>query len=233
MRARPNQALSRLHVPEGRVEAQAECAGIGAGSGKSRTSREHSSARSRKSCSWFRGSPVHHKRCGKLASSNERTAPGSRSTAFGPALSTIRSEQTCGRPGDGRWQSAEISAVILRSGSSEPHSKIGRHGNRAMTVSRTGASDSTSPLEALDDEVGEHDAGDVGVFELRATDLLGRGPPQPGQLGLDVAKLDRDSLTFDERSGGRRRSGILKSELGIEPRSFEQTMPAITIDLVS
>ena len=43
----------------------------------------------------------------------------------------------------------------------------------------------------------------MGVFEVRAADLLGRGPPQPGQLGLDIAKLDRDSLTFDERSRGR------------------------------
>ena len=35
--------------------------------------------------------------------------------------------------------------MILRSGSSDPHSTIARHGNRAITVSSTGPSDSTSP----------------------------------------------------------------------------------------
>ena len=80
-----------------------------------------------------------------------------------------------------------------------PHSKIARHGKRAMTVSSTGSSDSTSPSRHSTTRFASTMRVTLRVFDVRAADLLGRRPPQPGQLGLDVAKLDRDSLTFDER----------------------------------
>ena len=43
-----------------------------------------------------------------------------RPIALGPACSTMRSEHTWGSPGAGKWQSADTSAVICRSGSSRP-----------------------------------------------------------------------------------------------------------------
>ena len=60
--------------------------------------------------------PPEHER--SSASSSGRTAPGSRSTAFGPARSTIRSEQTCGRPGAGQVAERRDLGRDLRAGSS-------------------------------------------------------------------------------------------------------------------
>ena len=49
-------------------------------------------------------------------------------------------------PGSGRWQRAETSAVIRRSGSSEPRTTIVRLGNRVFTSSSTGRSRSASDV---------------------------------------------------------------------------------------
>ena len=144
-RVRPNQAVSRLNGQTAGSRPSRRASTSAPGSGKSRISREHSSARLRNRGSCGRGSPVHQRIIGSSDSSSGRTAPGSRLTAFGPARSTIRSEQTCGRPGAGRWHSAETSAAIRRPGSSDPRSTIARQGNRAMTVSSTSPSGSHAP----------------------------------------------------------------------------------------
>ncbi len=144
-RVRPNQAASRLNGQTDGSRPSRRAPTSAPGSGRSRTSREHSSARSRNSDSCGRGSPVHQRIMGSSDSSSGRTAPGTRSIAFGPARSTIRSEQTCGWPGAGRWQSAETSAAIRRPGSPDPRSTIARQGNRAMTVSSTPQSGPHSP----------------------------------------------------------------------------------------
>ena len=55
---------------------------------------------------------------------------------------------------------------------------------------------------AHDDEVGEGDAGDVGMLQVGAADLFGGGTPEAGELGLDVLELDGHTLTAQEVVGG-------------------------------
>ena len=77
--SRPNQTLSRLEVPHGPGRGPGEGRPASAtGSVRSRTSREQTPARSRKSVCVFLGSPVHQRTCGRSASSSDRTAPGSK-----------------------------------------------------------------------------------------------------------------------------------------------------------
>src|SRR5208337_3361211 len=127
-RVRPYHAVSRLQEQIAGSRPRRKAAAGVPGSGRSNKSREHSSPRSRNRASFDRGSVVHQSKKGRSDSSKGRTAPATRSTAFGPACKTIRSEQTWGKPGSGRWHTAETSAVIRRSVSSEQRTTMARQG---------------------------------------------------------------------------------------------------------
>ena len=138
-RARPNQALSRLQRADGRVEPQPERA-----AGRARVGQVEDQPRAlvgqvAEERLVLRGSLVHQRTIGRSASSNGRTAPGTRSTAVRPGaehdplgadLGQARGGQMAKRRDLGR----DLAARRRR----DPRTTIARHGNRAITVSSTG-----------------------------------------------------------------------------------------------
>ena len=201
-RARPNQAVSRTMIDPG-VE-RTEGTRVRAGSGRSRISREHSSARSRKRASSAGGRSVHQSTNGRSASSSGRTAPGSRSTARGPAEHDPLAADLR-QPGAGRWQSAETSAETRRPGSSVRRSTIAAAGVAGGTVSSTPSSAAGHRRARPTTRLASDDPRDVRVLQVRPAHPLGGRAPEPRQLGLDVVEGRRGR---PGRSGRRRKSRL-------------------------
>ena len=107
----PRQPVPRgvlAELADRQVEPELDCGGIGLGVGEvgedepafvAKIAKEHLRPKV--------GHGSTDKTNGNSVSSSGRTAPGSKSIAFGPARSVIRLEQTCGMPSAGKWQIME------------------------------------------------------------------------------------------------------------------------------
>ena len=124
---------------KGRVKAQARARGRRPGSGKSRTSREQMRGEVTEEGLEPSGRRSTRGVSGRLASSNERTArEGGRRRSAGLQDDSFRAD--LGQTRGGQVAERGDSAVIRRSGLSDPQTQDARQGNLAMTVSRTGSS---------------------------------------------------------------------------------------------
>ena len=108
-RVRPNQAVSRLNGQTAGSSPSRSAPASAPGSGRSRISREHSSARSRKRASCGRGSPVHQRTIGQLGLEQRPDGPGeqvdgirarrgARSARSRPAAGPAPADGTAPRP---------------------------------------------------------------------------------------------------------------------------------------